>query len=152
MSAGDPAVALAANKKTLATAERGKTLRSSFVLAESLARVDECLAALAVYQNGTLTLQKAIEQQQATRSARGTAYFAFATEISDVAQNAVAAMRGQALQSETGLGQTVSMLVVGSALAVLLAGGSAFGLVAAGGVGGWVEARGLGLRVGAARG
>ena len=120
MSAGDPTVAVAANKKALATAERLKALRSGFTRAENLARADECLAALVVYQNGTLTLQKAIEQQQATRSARGTAYFAFATEISDVAQNAVTAMRGQALQSETGLGQTVSLLVVGSAVAVLL--------------------------------
>jgi methyl-accepting chemotaxis protein len=120
MSAGDPAMALAANKKTIATAERLKALRAGFTRAENIARADECLAALAVYQNGTLTLQKAIEQQQSARSARGTAYFAFATEISDVAQNAVAAMRGQALQSETGLGQAVSMLVVGSALAVLL--------------------------------
>jgi len=116
----DPAAALAANKKALSTAERLKALRSGFTRAENIARADECLAALAVYQNGTLSLQKAIEQQHAARSARGTAYFAFATEISDVAQNAVTAMRGQALQSETGLGQAVSMLVVGSTLAVLL--------------------------------
>jgi len=116
----DPAPALAANKKALATAERLKALRAGFTRAENIARVDECLAALTVYQNGTLMLQKSIEQQQADRSARGTAYFAFAADITDVAQNSVSEMRGQALQSETGLGQAVSMLMVGSVLAVFL--------------------------------